>query len=299
MFQWHRKIQSIVDCVEENLTEDLTLKELAKKLNYSTYYCTKQFHKYVGMSLRNYIYLRKISQSVIDLRDSKERIIDIAIKYRFSSQEAFTRTFVKVYGITPSTYRKMPRPLPLLVKRNVYNPYYLGLGEIDMGKEMLKQVKVSIQVIPEHKFIGIKNINTDNYFEFWTLQEEVEGLGCNKVCGILESIKSHNGQIGGWFYKDGQRGYIYGIEVASDYIGEVPVGMECTLVPESTYVVFHHPPYDYEDLDDYVYEALNEAMNNWNPREYGYEYNNELYTYQRHDSVNYGQGFCRPIKTTI
>jgi AraC family transcriptional regulator len=92
LFEWNMRIQKILDCVEENLTEPLTLKMLAGKLNYSPYYCTRQFHRYARISLRDYIRLRKVSSAVIDLRDTGERIIDIAVKYGFSSQEAFTRS---------------------------------------------------------------------------------------------------------------------------------------------------------------------------------------------------------------
>lgn len=151
MFEWNMSVQKMLDCVEENLTEPLTLEMLAGLLNYSPFYCTRQFHKYAGISLRNYIRLRKVSSAVIDLRDTGERIIDIAVKYGFSSQEAFTRSFKRAYGMTPNEYRRMPEPLPLLVKRNVFNPYYLGLMEKNMKEDLSKNVRVSIQVIPAQK----------------------------------------------------------------------------------------------------------------------------------------------------
>lgn len=297
MFEWNKSVQEMIDCVEENLTENLTLEMLAVKLNYSPHYCTRQFHKYAGISLRNYIRMRKVSAAVLELRDSKERILDIALKYGFSSQEAFTRSFIKAFGLTPSDYRKLPKPLPLLIKRNTYNPYFLGLGEIAMKKDLSKEVQISIQVLPEHKFIGVRNIDTDNYFDFWSQQENIKGLDCNTVCGFLESVRSHNGQIGGWFYRDGKKGYLYGIEVPPSYNGEVPKGMECFLIPESHYVVFHYQPYDYNNLESSVGEALSKAIKEWNPAEYGYEYNDDVNpTYQRHNPEKYGQAICRPVR---
>ena len=156
MFEWNMSVQKMLDCVEENLTGPLTLEMLAGQLNYSPYYCTRQFHKYAGISLRDYIRLRKVSSAVIDLRDTNQRIIDIAVRYGFSSQEAFTRSFKRAYGMTPNEYRKMPKPLPLLVKRNVFDPYYLGLRETNMKEDLTKNITVSIQVLPAHKFIGVR-----------------------------------------------------------------------------------------------------------------------------------------------
>src|SRR4030042_381643 len=89
VFEWNMSVQKMLDCVEENLTGPLTLEMLAGRLNYSPFYCTRQFHKSAGISLRNYIRLRKVSSAVIDLRDTGDRILDIAVKYGFSSQEAF------------------------------------------------------------------------------------------------------------------------------------------------------------------------------------------------------------------
>jgi AraC-like DNA-binding protein/predicted transcriptional regulator YdeE len=290
-------VQKMLDCVEENLTSPLTLEMLATRLNYSPFYCTRQFHKYAGISLRNYIRLRKVSSAVIDLRDTDERIIDIAVKYGFSSQEAFTRSFKRAYGMAPNEYRKMPKPLPLLVKRNVFDPYYLGLGETKVTADLSKNITVSIQVLPAHKFIGVRYLDASDYMDFWKKDEVKYGRDrCDEVDGVLSSIKSFNGIIGSWIYQNGKRGYMYGIEVPANYAGEVPEGMECLSFPESHYAVFHHPPYDYSKMELSVHEALGKSMESWNPAEHGYQWRDDLPIYQRHNPLKYGQAFLKPIK---
>jgi AraC-like DNA-binding protein len=290
-------VQKMLDCVEENLTEPLTLEMLAGRLNYSPYYCTRQFHKYAGISLRNYIRLRKVSSAVIDLRDTKERIIDIAVRYGFSSQEAFARSFKRAYGITPNRYRKMPRPLPLLVKRNVFDPYYLGLEETSVTKDLTKNITVSIQVLPAHKFIGVRYLDASGYMDFWKKDEAKYGRDrCDEVDGVLSSIKNFNGIIGSWIYKNGKRGFMYGIEVPANYAGEIPEGMECMPVPENSYAVFHHPPYNYSTLELSVDKALDRYIAGWDPAQHGYEWDDSLPTYQRHNPLKYGQACIKPLK---
>jgi len=297
LFEWNMSVQKMLDCVEENLTEPLTLEMLAGHLNYSPYYCTRQFHKYAGISLRDYIRLRKVSAAVIDLRDTNERIIDIAVRYGFSSQEAFTRSFKSAYGMTPNEYRRMPKPLPLLVKRNVFDPYYLGLGETMVKEKTTKEITVIIQVVPAHKFIGIRHIDAPGYWEFWKKEEEKYGRDrCSEVEGILESIKSYNCLRGGWFYQDGKRGYMYGIDVPVDYAGEVPEGMESLLIREAPYAVFHHPPYNYNTMERSVGETLDKAIAVWDPTEHGYEWDDSLPTYQRHNPPKYGHAIVKPLK---
>jgi AraC-like DNA-binding protein/predicted transcriptional regulator YdeE len=290
-------VQKMLDVVEEKLTEPLTLEMLGEKLNYSPFYCTRQFHKYAGISLRNYIRLRKVSSAVIDLRDTDDRIIDIAVKYGFSSQEAFTRSFKSAYGMTPHEYRKMPRPLPLLVKRNVFDPYYLGLEETLVKEDLTKNITVSIQVLPAHKFIGVRNMAADNYWDFWKKDKEKYGRDrCDEIGGILESIKNFNGMIGAWFYQDGKRGFMYGIEVPANYAGEIPGGIECVPVPENSYAVFHHPPYNYSTMEMSVDEALDQAVAGWDPAEHGYQWDDSLPMYQRHNPLKYGQAHLRALK---
>ena len=143
MFEMEKSVQRMIECVEEGLDGNTTLEKVAQKANYSPYYATKKFHEHTGMTLRDYIRMRKVSQAVLDLRNTDMRILDIAVKYGFSSQEAFTRSFKKAFGLNPSTYRKWPKPLPLLIKRNVYNPYYLGLGELKHHERCKKRYKLS------------------------------------------------------------------------------------------------------------------------------------------------------------
>jgi AraC family transcriptional regulator len=297
LFEWNRSVQQMLDCVEENLTSPLTLEMLAKRLNYSPYYCTRQFHKYAGISLRNYIRLRKVSSAVIDLRDTGERIIDIAVKYGFSSQEAFTRSFKKAYGMTPNEYRQMPQPLPLLVKRNAFNPYYLGLMEMNVKEDLTKNITVSIQVLPAHNLIGVRYLGATDYWDFWKKDEaKYHRDRCDEVDGFLSSIKNFNGIVGAWYYENGKKGYMYGIEVPPGYKGEIPEGMECVSYPESHYAVFHHPPYDYNKVERSVHEALLKSMDTWDPAEHGYEWRDDLPIYQRHNPLKYGQAFLKPMK---
>ncbi len=291
MFKWNKCVQKMIDLIEDNLTNDVTLEKLSKELHYSSYYCTRQFHQYVGISLRNYIRLRKLSAAALCLRDTTHRMIDIAFKYGFSSQEAFSRSFTKVFGISPNKYRKMPHPLPLFVKRNTYNPYLLGIKR-DIDKNFAKEVKVNIQVIPKHQFIGLIDYNVSKYYDFWERQEKIYGRDCYKVSGILESIKSYNGVVGGWY----KGGYIYGIEVPWDKQFHVADYFEKIVFPESLYVIFHYPPYEYNKDESLVFNLLDKKIKSWSPIDYGYQYHDLNPIYQRHQPETYGQAICKPIK---
>ncbi|MDP1510504.1 AraC family transcriptional regulator [Paenibacillus ottowii] len=191
--KWNEMVQLMIDWIDNNLTSAPSLLRMSDQLGYSPYYCTKQFHSLTGMTLRDYVWMRRISRAALELQDSNVRILDIAVKYGFSSHEAFTRAFVKAFEVSPAVYRKNPRPIPLAIRAEVFSPYHYHLKEPDkMVKEHLQEAEVKIEHIPAHKFIGIWDISSRSYGDFWR-----NGHNCDEICGTLESM-SHLKLPGNW-----------------------------------------------------------------------------------------------------
>ena len=154
MYQWQKQIQIVVDeidkCITNHDDEALTLRILSQKLGYSEFYMTRKFKEISGMQFRDYLRQRKLAFALKEMRDNERNILDIALDYGFSSHEAFTRAFKGTYGITPSEYRKRPKPLVLRTKINPFDRYFLGLGEIGMLKST-EDIKIYFVTIPAHK----------------------------------------------------------------------------------------------------------------------------------------------------
>lgn len=111
-----KTVVSMVDWVEINLEDNPTLEKMSEHVGYSSFYCSSKFHEVIGISFKEYVLKRKMSLAAVDLRDTNQKIIDIAIKYGFSSNEAFTRAFTKVCGYTPYQFRKAMPPISLFDK---------------------------------------------------------------------------------------------------------------------------------------------------------------------------------------
>lgn len=119
MNEWEYTMQILIDWIDDNITEDISLIEISKQLGYSPYYCSYKFHQITGSTLKRYIAERKLYHAAQEIRNSNARMLDIAIKYKFSSQEAFTRSFVNAYNCTPYDYRKSSKPLQVYPKQTV------------------------------------------------------------------------------------------------------------------------------------------------------------------------------------
>ncbi|MCL2407607.1 MAG: AraC family transcriptional regulator [Defluviitaleaceae bacterium] len=301
MNQWSVSVQKMIDWIEHNIENNPTLLEMSNEVGYSPYYCSSLFHKISGMTLKSYLAGRRLCYIAVALRDTSDRIIDIALRYGFSSQEALTRAFVMAYGCTPYSYRMEPRPIKLSIKQVVLNPDKILFGGI--GMSTVKEANVRFEYIPAHKYIGIWDIRAKNYGDFWKYHN------CDEVCGIIDSMRHVSLEVvgchqAGWFYENRQKGYFYGFGVPCDYSGKVPDGFEIRDIPASTYLVFFHPPFDYlADNGDVMGKVENLAWN-YNPKESGrwwipggYEWNETICpNYQRHFPEVLGYEVLRPVK---
>ena len=103
---WMKTLNKASEYIESHLDQDLKLEDIAKECNVSYHYFTKIFSLLTGYTLKEYIRNRRITIASYEVSHSNDRIIDIAIKYGYSSNEAFTRAFKKIHGINPSYARK-------------------------------------------------------------------------------------------------------------------------------------------------------------------------------------------------
>lgn len=91
--------------IEEHLTEDIDYSKVAKIACCSEYHFKRMFSFLAGISLSEYIRRRRLTLAAFDLQDTNLRIIDIAVKYGYSSADSFSRAFHSVHGILPSEAR--------------------------------------------------------------------------------------------------------------------------------------------------------------------------------------------------
>lgn len=103
---WSESISEAVEYIENNLTNDISIKDIADYLYISPFYFQKGFSMLCGYGVGEYIRNRRLSLAAYELLHTDNKIIDIALKYGYDSPDSFTKAFIRFHGSTPTSVRK-------------------------------------------------------------------------------------------------------------------------------------------------------------------------------------------------
>lgn len=273
---YYQRLQNSIDYIEEHLQEDMSLDAVAYQACFSLTHFYRIFKAIIGEPIKEYIRKRRLSHAALELVRTQKGILTIALDYRFESQEAFTRAFVKQFGITPGRYRKQNKEIIYfekadlaLIQRNTIN------GVQVMNTTKFKEPQVIIR--KEFHVIGMEfettvrdNIDNETIPAFW---QEVFIPRMGEIKHIVDKKYS----MGIEREAEGKLYHFACFEV--EKIEDVPEGMSARTIPAGKCLVFRvgeaSTAKDTEEFFEYLYGT-------WFPRS-GYEpdgdYEYEIYEY--------------------
>jgi AraC family transcriptional regulator len=101
-----RQQRRIVEFIEEHLAHDFPLATLANLAQLSTYHFARAFKRSFGIPPHRYHTNRRIERARALLADPRMSVADVALEVGFSGASAFTATFRRTTGQTPTDYRR-------------------------------------------------------------------------------------------------------------------------------------------------------------------------------------------------
>lgn len=93
--------------IHEKIGEDISLREVARKVNTSSYYLCKQFKKSTGLSYTEYVSRIRIHKAKRLLKSPEVRVSEVAFQVGFQSLTHFNRVFKKFTGHSPTEFRSL------------------------------------------------------------------------------------------------------------------------------------------------------------------------------------------------
>ena len=91
--------------IQDHQAEKLSLEQVARAVNMSSFYFCKMFKKVVGINFTDYVARVRIEKSKNLLLNPNLRVIEIAFEVGFQSLTHFNRIFKKLLGQSPTEYR--------------------------------------------------------------------------------------------------------------------------------------------------------------------------------------------------
>lgn len=104
--EWISGMNAAVSYIEEHILEAPDLERLGRLAGCSSHHFQRIFTYIGGVTLKEYIKRRRMSLAAADLKNNRNRVIDIALKYGYDSPTAFSRAFQAVHGISPTQARE-------------------------------------------------------------------------------------------------------------------------------------------------------------------------------------------------
>ncbi len=106
------EIYQAVQFIEANLCEQIIVDEMAQAAGYSIFHFSRLFNSLSGHSPYDYLIRRRLSEAARCLKSKEDSITHLAFKYQFGSLEAFSRSFKKMFGVSPVKCRESATGLP-------------------------------------------------------------------------------------------------------------------------------------------------------------------------------------------
>ncbi len=143
-------LQKVIYTIEYSLEEDINLARLSRQAHISMYHFSRLFMVYTGLTPMEYVRRRRMLHAATAICTG-EKILPIAVRYGYSSQSAFSKSFKKVFGCSPGLYRKVgnPRIQPCI---NLYTQ------ETETGEKMSKSFETERLIIRNYRFDDWKSI---------------------------------------------------------------------------------------------------------------------------------------------
>lgn len=223
----YKCLNDIAEYIDNHLEDKIDYNKLAKIMGVNTYTLHRIFSLLTGITLADYIRKRRLSMAGFDLYQTKTKIIDVAIKYRYENATSFSRAFEKFHGIKPSQVKKDNSKLknyPILI----------------FNEELKNNDLMEYKIIEKNEFFlyGI-SVNVTNK----TISKEAPKL-CEKV-----SEKYGNIDYGMVVYKDLERDYCS--KYYALYKKEVK-GLEKVTIPKSKWIVIKITSRNANDIQELV-----------------------------------------------
>ncbi|WP_280493569.1 AraC family transcriptional regulator [Nocardia asiatica] len=226
-------LNRLVELVEEHLTEEFDVDELARALGTTEYHLRRMFSSLAAMPLSEYVRRRRMTVAAADVVRGRDDLLSIAVRHGYGSTEAFGRAFRAVHGVGPGDVRRDGGPLRTqpqvrfrltvegsspMETRIIERPAFRLAGHAArvplIHQGINPHIQQHIAALPEQEHLRLKALGN------------TEPSGLLQVCDNLDPDGAQGSELT----------YLHGVAVSRD--GSVPGDLHVIEVPTGRWAVF-------------------------------------------------------------
>ena len=219
-------LKTVIAWLEANLDQPLTLEQVARQAHLSPHHFSRLFTARMGRSVMAHVRGRRLVRGARRLCDEPDlQLVDLAFDCGFESQEAFTRAFKRVFGVSPGRFRtgfavdpiegQFPMNAPVTIATPVARlPDLVTLPAFHVAGPARRFDEASKSEIPQ----------------LWSTL-----IGALPIAGQVASWATY-GVVSSVDKAEGCFQYLAGVGVQADCVP--PPGFTTMAIPAATYVVF-------------------------------------------------------------
>lgn len=219
--EWMEAIGRAVDYIENHITEELSVAQIAQQVSVSPFYFQKGFSLLCGFTIAEYMRKRRLALAGGELVSTDAKVIDLALKYGYDSPDSFTKAFTRFHGLTPGMARRDGATL------KAFAPLKIKLS-LEGGDPM------DYRIMQKDSFTVVGISKTFSYEaaqrEVPTFWQDYFSTGRSKyACGLY-----------GINHDETMSGDTFEYMIADDYRpeAELPEGFTTKVIPAFTWAVF-------------------------------------------------------------
>ncbi len=210
-----------LEYLETCLDDQVDPKQVLLISGYSYALFARVFSIIADITLSDYLRYRRLTKAAIDIANSKQKIIDIALKYGYETHNSFATAFKHFHKITPSDVRKGQ-------KYQVFSPLHFSLS-LEGGDKM----DIKIERKPAFVIAGtsVKSTDSMDFGKLW--QDFMKTKGIEYLLGLGD------GQSYGACFNviaEDDFSYMAGFDVKNAESAKSK-GFEVLTIPEADYAI--------------------------------------------------------------
>ena len=275
-----------IDYIERNMFEPVSIHDIAKASNYSTYHFCRIFRSLVGDSPKEYLRKRRLTIAAERLAKGEKSILDIALSCQFESHASFTRSFKQLFKMTPEQYREKADPFRLIYK-DQFSPHMLHHLQTRLVMEPEIVTRSEAKVVGIARQYQEEDLNMETLWSaFRPNVSQITNRVGDDAFGIYEEYHERENGVGFSYICSGE---------GADF-NDVPEGMITRIIPAHLYAAFRH-----EGPISSLPETLKYIWGSWLPKsdfEYVEKPDFELYApASQPENPDKTLFLCIPIRT--